>query len=102
MTAKKKIAFVVAGYLAALLIACAAIVLNHAFTSAADRDVSSGMSAFGDAILFMGVFVLCSTAVSVAGIASLRSHPTFWRGLGIAVPLIVALPVLAGFLLFGA
>lgn len=47
---------VIGGYIAAFLIAWAAVSIQAAGTSSADAQASSGMSAFGDAVLFVVVF----------------------------------------------
>ena len=51
-----KLGLVIAGYVAACLIAYGAVYINDLFMDPAVLQASSGMSAFGDLILFIGVF----------------------------------------------
>ncbi len=51
-----KSALVIGGYLAACLIASGAVYVNGLFTQSAAAQASAGMVAFGDFILFLGVF----------------------------------------------
>ncbi len=51
-----KIVLVVAGYVAALLLASAAVAIRIADTSGPDAQASAGMYAFGDGLLFIAVF----------------------------------------------
>ncbi len=100
MTAKAKILLILVGYVAAFALACLAVMLGHMGSTEAERSAASGMSAFGDTLLFLGVFGLSATAVSIIGILMLRGHPAFWRILGVAVLLVLGLLVLAGSVLF--
>jgi len=47
---------VIGGYIAACLVAYGAVYINDLFMDPAVLQASSGMSAFGDLILFVGVF----------------------------------------------
>ena len=69
-----KIAVVAGGYIAAFLMALAAVAIQMASTSGPAAQASSGMSAFGDAILFVAVFGLCSLVPTVAALFFLRSY----------------------------
>ena len=51
-----KLGLVIGGYVMACLIAVGAVYFNTLFTDPAVLQASSGMSAFGDLILFVGVF----------------------------------------------
>jgi len=51
-----KLGFVIGGYVAACLVAYGAVYINDLFMDPAVLQASSGMSAFGDLILFVGVF----------------------------------------------
>ena len=53
-----KLGLVIGGYVAACLIASGAVYVNQLFTQGAASQASAGMSAFGDLILFAGVFVV--------------------------------------------
>jgi hypothetical protein len=59
---------VTAGYVAAFLMASAAVAIRVASTSGPDAQASSGMYAFGDALLFVavcGVAALVPTGVAL-------------------------------------
>ena len=103
MSITSKIAIVVAGYVAALLLGFAAGAVNSATTNAADRVASSGMSAFGDSLLFLAVFAVAAVPATGAAIFFLKDHRWFWRGLSLAA-LAIAVIVAAGLalLLFGS
>lgn len=63
-----RIAVVAAGYIAAFLIAFAAVAFRAANTSGPDAQASSGMFAFGDVVLFVtvfGVFALVPTGAAL-------------------------------------
>lgn len=83
MRASSKVILVVAGYLAALLIAFLVVDLYIAATYGPDRQTYSGMFAFGDSILFLGVFALAAIPASGAALFFLRPYPTFWHVLSV-------------------
>jgi hypothetical protein len=56
MSRLAKLGLVVGGYVAACLVASGAVYINGLFTQNAVAQASSGMYAFGDLILFVGVF----------------------------------------------
>ena len=63
-----KAAIVGGGYVVAFAIAWAAVALHMATTNQAEASAASGMYAFGDTILFIGVFglvALIPTGVAV-------------------------------------
>jgi hypothetical protein len=76
-----KIGLVAAGYLGAFLIAAAAVAIRVASTSGPEAQASSGMYAFGDAVLFVGVFALLALAPTAAALYWLRPYRTIWIGL---------------------
>ena len=81
-------AIVVGGYVVAVAVASAAVAINVAATSGADRQGSSGMYAFGDSMLFLGVFGIAAIPATGAALYFLRSARGFWRPLsliGIAI-----------------
>src|SRR5262245_39170801 len=83
-----KIGAVVAGYVAALIVAFAAVAGRVALTSGPDAQASSGMCAFGDALLFVAVFSVASLMPTGAALFLLRPYRRFWHvlsGLGLAV-----------------
>lgn len=55
MSKLSKAGLVLGGYVLACLIAIGAVYVNGLFTQNAAAQASSGMSAFGDLILFIGV-----------------------------------------------
>ena len=74
MTAFRKVALVGGGYVAAALIAVAAVAIAGADTSSPDAQASSGMSAFGDALLFVAVFGVCALVPTAAALIFLRAR----------------------------
>jgi len=56
MSRLAKLGLVIGGYIAACLVAYGAVYINNLFMDPAVLQASSGMSAFGDLILFVGVF----------------------------------------------
>ena len=56
MNGYAKAGIVIAGYFAAFVIASAAVALRIATTNPAEAAAASGMYAFGDLMLFAGVF----------------------------------------------
>ena len=84
-----KLALVAAGYLAAFIVACAAVAVRIA-TSGPDANASSGMYAFGDAVVFTGVFGICSLGPTGAGLYLLRPYRRFWT---VLASLVLALAV---------
>jgi hypothetical protein len=88
MKSSLKVALVAAGYLMALLLAIAAVILRVAATSGPDAQASSGMYAFGDALLFVAVFGVCALVPTGAALFFLRPYRPFWNvlsALGFAV-----------------
>ena len=53
-----KLGLVIGGYMAACLIASGAVYVNQLFTQGTASQASAGMFAFGDLILFAGIFVV--------------------------------------------
>jgi hypothetical protein len=74
MTAFKKVALVAGGYVAAALIAATAVAIGGADTSGPDAQASSGMSAFGDALLFVAVFGICALVPTAAALFFLTAR----------------------------
>jgi hypothetical protein len=58
-------------------------------------ETSSGMSAFGDSILFLGVFGLAAIPASVAGLFFLRPMHSSWRIFSIGAVAIAATGIAA-------
>jgi hypothetical protein len=85
-----KVGVVAVGYLAALLVASAAVGIRLANTSGPDGQASSGMYAFGDALLFVAVFGVAALVPTGAALVFLRPYRRFWTvlsvfGLGVAL-----------------
>jgi hypothetical protein len=94
-----KVGVVVAGYIAAALVASAAVAIRIASTSDPDAQASSGMHAFGDLLLFVAVFGVAALVPTGAALVFLRPYRRFWTGLAI-VGLGVAITGLAAVVLF--
>jgi hypothetical protein len=73
MKALAKIGVVLAGYVAAVLAASAAVAVRVAHTSGPDAQASAGMYAFGDGLVFIAVF--SAVAVFPTGLALCRQRP---------------------------
>ena len=56
MSGSAKLSLVIGGYVTACLVASGAVYVNQLFTQDAATQASAGMYAFGDFILFVGVF----------------------------------------------
>jgi hypothetical protein len=90
MKAPLKIGVVAGGYIAAFLVASAAVAVRLANTSGPDAQASSGMYAFGDSVLFVAVFGVAALVPTAAVLFFLRPYRRFWTvlstfGLGVAV-----------------
>jgi hypothetical protein len=91
-----KAGLVVAGYLAAFIVAFAVVAIQVAATSGAEQQASSGMYAFGDSLLFLAVFGVAAVPPSAAALFFLRPCRSFWLAhsvvaLGIAATALAAL-----------
>jgi hypothetical protein len=73
-----KIGVVICGYVAALLIASAAVTIRVAVTPTAVAQASSGMYAFGDSLLFVAVFGVFALVPTGAALFFLRPYHRFW------------------------
>lgn len=83
-----KIGMVLAGYLVAFLLASIAVAVHVAFTSGPIAQASSGMYAFGDALLFVAVFGIVGLLPTGLGIVFLRPYRLFWlilAGAGVVI-----------------
>jgi hypothetical protein len=79
MKRSTKFLIVAAGYLAALLIAWAAVAAYVVVTAGPDRQNSAGMFAFGDSVFFLAVFGIASIPATCAALFFLRSVRVFWQ-----------------------
>lgn len=75
----KRIGLVVLGYIIAWLAASAAVWWKNRGISAADQLASSGMFAFGDSVLFLGIVSLVSIAPTLYLLSLIDSASRFWR-----------------------
>ncbi|MBL8488908.1 MAG: hypothetical protein JNK22_17730 [Rhodocyclaceae bacterium] len=85
-----RVGLVLAGYAIALLVAIAAVALHVHLGDPQDRVLSSGMHAFGDAIVFLGVLALASVPATGAALHFLRPCRAFWRVASVAAVLFAA------------
>ena len=76
MTPVAKVAVVAAGYVLALLAAGAAVAVNGAYIP--EPQASGGMQAFGDLLLFIGVFGVLGLVPTGAALFFLRDSHRFW------------------------
>lgn len=79
-----KIGLVVTGYVITLLVAMAVVAVYVYLTDSPDRDLSSGMHAFGDSLLFLTVLTLASIPATGAALYFLRPHRAFWIAVSVA------------------
>lgn len=93
-----KFGVVGAGYAAALAAAWGATLFYIASTPHVDRVNESGMTAFGDSVVFLGIFALAGTVPTGAGLYFLRPVNAFWNGLSYVVLAIAATAVAAAML----
>jgi hypothetical protein len=94
-----KAGVVLAGYIAAFLVASLVLKVYIAATDTPDRVSSGGMWAFGDGMLFLGVLALAAVPATGAALYWLRASATFWTSLSIA-SLVIAATSLAAFLIY--
>ncbi len=96
-----KVGLVTGGYIVAFLLASAAVAARIATTSGPVAQASSGMYAFGDAVLFVAIFGACALVPTGAALIFLRPYPRFWTVLA-TLGLVVALTGVAAAVLFAA
>ena len=94
MKNSSKVLLILAGYLAALAIAWIVVTIYVSATSGPDRDTYGGMYAFGDSILFLGVFAVAALPATGTTLYFLRPHPLFWRLLTASALTIMATGIL--------
>jgi hypothetical protein len=85
-----KISVVIGGYIAAILLAAVIVAIHMAFMSGPDAQAASGMYAFGDMLLFLGVFGIAALVPTGIALFFLRPYRAFWSilsGLGIIIAL---------------
>lgn len=77
MTTWKKVALVLAGYIAAIVVASTVVYIYVLATDSPDRQASSGMYAFGDSLLFLAVLGVASLPATGAALVFLRGCRVF-------------------------
>jgi hypothetical protein len=85
-----KVGVVAVGYIAAFLVASAAVGIRLASTRGPDAQASSSMYAFGDALLFAAVFGVAALVPTGAALFFLKPYRHFWTvlsalGIGVAI-----------------
>ena len=102
MSRTAKLLLVVAGYAIALLVALGATQAHQVATSGPAWQGYSGMLAFGDSVLFLGVFGLTAVPATGAALYFLRPVRLFWQIASITALAIAATGLAAffGYLLF--
>lgn len=85
----------IGGYVLALLLAWVTVTVHIALTDGPDRQASSGMSAFGDALLFLALFGVAAVPVTGAALYFARPYHRFWRALSVAALAITATGLVA-------
>jgi hypothetical protein len=78
-----KVLVILAGYSAALCLACAAVYVRQLHTQGPDAQASAGMYAFGDSVLFVAVFGGVALLPTGLGLYFLRPVRAFWTVLAI-------------------
>ena len=84
MRTTTKLGLVLGGYLLAFGIAFATVHAYSLLTAGPDRQTYAGMFAFGDSLLFLGVFALAAVPATIAGLWFLRPVRAFWLLLSVA------------------
>ena len=102
MSRTAKVLLVVAGYAIALLVALCVTHAHQVATSGPAWQGYSGMLAFGDSILFLGVFGVTAVPATGAALYFLRPVRMFWQIAAIMALAIAAtaLAAFVGYLLF--
>lgn len=102
MSRTAKVLLVVAGYAIALLVALGVTHAHQVATSGPAWQGYSGMLAFGDSILFLGVFGVTAVPATGAALYFLRPVRMFWQIAAIMALAIAAtaLAAFVGYLLF--
>jgi hypothetical protein len=78
MKSPSKVMLVVGGYLLAFVIASIVVSIYVAATNGSDRQTYSGMFAFGDSLLFLGVLAVAAIPATGIALVFLRPYRTFW------------------------
>jgi hypothetical protein len=85
MSRRYKLGVVLGGYAAALLVACAATYVRAAIEARIDPvQASGGMQAFGDSLLFVGLFGFLALIPTALALYFLRPFEKFWTVFSVA------------------
>jgi hypothetical protein len=95
MKSSSKVILVVAGYGVPLVIAAVVVSIYGVATRGQGSQASSGMLAFGDSILFLGVFGLAAIPATGAALFFLRPYHTIWRIISVGALALAATGVAA-------
>jgi hypothetical protein len=87
---------VAGGYFAALLLAAGLVFVYATLTDSPVRQASSGMSAFGDALLFLACFGAAAVIPTALGLFFLRQARAFWTALSMISLAVAATNLVAG------
>ena len=90
MKALVKFGVVLAGYVAAVLAANAAVAVRIAHTSDPDAQASAGMYAFGDGLVFIAIFGTVALVPTGLVLWFLRPFRWFWTVLSVAALAVAA------------
>jgi hypothetical protein len=90
-----KVGLVLAGFIAAFMVASAVVAIHVAATSGPDRQGAGGMYGFGDDLLFLAVFGVAAVPATGTALFFLRPYRSFWPvlsvvALGVAITGITA------------
>src|SRR5688572_27349702 len=96
MRALAKVGLVGGGYIAAIALAVAVVAVYIAVMDSPERQASSGMTAFGDSLLFLAVFGVAAVVPTGAALFWLRPYRRFWTVLSVA-SLVIATTAIAAF-----
>jgi hypothetical protein len=94
-----KLGTVALGYVVAFAVASIAVAVRVANTSGPEAQASSGMYAFGDLVVFCGVFGVVALIPTALALYWLRTHRPFWLGLS-ALGVVIAATGVAAAVLF--
>jgi hypothetical protein len=83
MKTSLKVALIAGGYVAAYLMASAALALRMATTNGPDAQASGGMYAFGDSVVFVAVFCVLALVPTGGALYVLRPYRRFWMVLSL-------------------
>ena len=95
MKALVKFGTVLAGYVAAVLVASAAVAVRIANTSGPDAQASAGMYAFGDGLLFVAVVSAVALLPTGLGLWFLRPCRRLWIALPVTAMAVAGTAILA-------